>query len=302
MARRTYRGVPTNGVNDVQIITFGGTITGATFRLRCRGQNTAPITWSSTNNTLRDRIDSALEALGGVGAGQVTTTVGTMTSGIGTILVEFTGTLAKLAMPLIAVSDNSLTESDPEDPGTITVTRSVLGVSATLRSAATGDWLENVLNGGFYVNVGASPIAQWVPAEPALFADVQLTNTQVKALRATPQTLVTAPGAGLAIIVDRVYLVCSAAAGAYTESADNLVVEYSGGTDIVAIETTGFLDQAAVSSRTIRPDHTTALVTPVANQAVQLFNTGDGEFGGGNAANTFSIRTYYHTVPTVAFS
>jgi len=30
--------------------------------------------------------------------------------------------------------------------------------------------------------------------------------------------------------------------------------------------------------------------------------SGDGEFGGGNAANTVSIRVYYHVVPAAAFN
>lgn len=128
----------------------------------------------------------------------------------------------------------------------------------------------------------------------------RFTNAQVKALRATPQTLIPAPGAGRAIIVESVDLVCSAAAAAYTESADNLVVEYSGGTDIVEVEATGFVDQAAVETRSIRTAAT--LTTPVANEAVQLKNNGDGELGGGNAANTLSVRIRYRVIPTTAFA
>ena len=128
----------------------------------------------------------------------------------------------------------------------------------------------------------------------------RLTNAQVKALRATPQTLIPAPGAGRTIIVESVDVVCAASAAAYTETADNIVVEYSGGTDIVEIETTGFIDQASVQTRTIRPAAT--LTTPVANEAVQLKNNGDGEFGGGNAANSMSLRIRYRVVPTAAFA
>ena len=127
----------------------------------------------------------------------------------------------------------------------------------------------------------------------------RLTNTQLKAVRATPITLVPAPGANKAIIVEEVYMVCSAAAGAYTETADNLVVEYADGTDIVEVETTGFIDAAAVSPRWTKP--AIALTTPVANSAIQIKNNGDGEIGGGNAANAFSVEVTYRVVSTIAF-
>ena len=92
------------------------------------------------------------------------------------------------------------------------------------------------------------------------FADVQLTNAQMLALRATPVALVPAPGAGWAIVVDKVHM---------------------------------FFDRAAAY---------TTLFTPVANSGVRIANSGDGEFGGGNAANTVSIRVYYHVVPAAAFN
>ena len=133
------------------------------------------------------------------------------------------------------------------------------------------------------------------------FVDVQLTNAQMLAVRATPIQLVATPGANKAVVVDDVHMVSSAAAGAYTETADNLVVEYGDGTDIVAVETTGFVDQASVQVREIKPNYS-ALFTPLANQLVQLKNSGDGEFGGGNAANTFSLRVHYHVVDMVAFT
>ncbi|CAB4166856.1 hypothetical protein UFOVP1383_27 [uncultured Caudovirales phage] len=120
---------------------------------------------------------------------------------------------------------------------------------------------------------------------------VVLTNAQIKALRATPIALVPASGAGRAIIVEAVDLILDAATAAYTETADNLAVEYSGGTDILTIETTGLVDQASAELRTVAPAE--ALSEPVANEGVQLFNTGDGEFGGGNAANKLTVRIRY---------
>lgn len=141
-----------------------------------------------------------------------------------------------------------------------------------------------------------------VEADLLRYADVQLTNAQILALRATPITLVGAPGANRAILVHAVYFVLDAAAGAYTETADNLAVEYASGADVLTIETTGLVDQAAVSLGRAAPAVALTVPAVVANSAVRLFNSGDGEFGGGNAANTLSVRTYYSVVDTVAFA
>lgn len=126
----------------------------------------------------------------------------------------------------------------------------------------------------------------------------KIAHAAILTLRATPVTLVPAPGAGKAINVKAVHLVFDVTTTAYTESADNLAVEYSGGADILTIETTGFLDQTTDQVRTVSPAE--ALFTPVANEAVQLFNNGDGEFGAGNAANTLSVTVEYDVISTVA--
>ena len=106
----------TPGTSGVQTLEFGGEPTAgaaSTFRLRYDGYTTAPILWSATNNTLRDRVDAALEALSSVGAGGITTAVGTMTAGVGTLTCTFAGNLAARAVPTIAVADNSMTGTDP---------------------------------------------------------------------------------------------------------------------------------------------------------------------------------------------
>src|SRR5690349_13030962 len=92
---QTYAGTPSAGTDEVQTITVGGTPTGGTFTLTFQNRTTAAITWSATNNTLRDNVDAALEALPNIGTGGVTTAVGTMTAGIGTLTVTFAGNLTK---------------------------------------------------------------------------------------------------------------------------------------------------------------------------------------------------------------
>lgn len=146
-----------------------------------------------------------------------------------------------------------------------------------------------------------------------LFTDVQLTNDEIKALVGTPKTLIPAPGADKANIVWRVHMVFDVTTTAYTEPSapDDLVIEYGDGTDIVNIEFTGFLDQTSDQIRHITPTlsggtHPTTTAglytpfTPIANSTVRIANSG-GDYTGGNAANTLSIRTYYTIEPTTAF-
>jgi hypothetical protein len=100
------------------------------------------------------------------------------------------------------------------------------------------------------------------------------------AIRATPKTLVAAPGAGYALeFVSALFIYDYVAA--YTETSDNLAVRYtdgSGTTVSLTLETTGLLDATADKVSTIHPLATDVLVT--ANAALVLHNTGDGELGG----------------------
>lgn len=132
-------------------------------------------------------------------------------------------------------------------------------------------------------------------------ATVSLTNAQVLALRATPITIVSAPGAGkvtefisCVILFDRT--------AAYTETDDNLVVRYTGTTGLIvsqAIEMTGFIDAAADAYTLGLPKiDPLGVKTLCENQVLVLHNSGDGEFGGGNAANVVRVRTQYRVHPT----
>src|SRR3954463_10288848 len=92
-------GAPVAGTDEVQTITIGGTPTAGTFTLTYDGFTTAAITWSNVNATLIAAIDAALEALPNIGSGGVVTAVGTMTAGIGTTTVTFSGAnMAKRAV------------------------------------------------------------------------------------------------------------------------------------------------------------------------------------------------------------
>ena len=150
-------GVPSAGTSEVQTLTFGGTPTGGTFKLAFDGQTTAAIAWSATNNTLRDNVDAALEALTNIGSGGVTTAVGTMTAGIGTLTITFAGNLAASAVNTITVANNSLAGTDP----TLAVEETTAGVTASFRGAKKGALVTDTTNGKLYINTGTALAPTW---------------------------------------------------------------------------------------------------------------------------------------------
>jgi hypothetical protein len=156
--------VPVNGTNEVQTITFGGTPDGGgSFSLRFGSQTTAAINWSATNGTLVSNIDSALEALSSIGTGGVTTAVGTMTAGVGTITVTFTGNNAKIDVVQMTVPNNTLTGISP----TIVVSTTTPGVTADGRNqAGQSNLLVDHTNGNLYVDRGTAKNPNWTLVGP----------------------------------------------------------------------------------------------------------------------------------------
>lgn len=153
----TSAGAPTAGTSEIQTLTIGGTPTGGTFKLAFGGFTTAAISWSATNNTLRDNVDAALEALPNIGTGGVTTAVGTMTAGIGTLTITFAGNLGLMAVPTITVADNSMTGTAP----TAAVAETTPGVDVSGRGSPTGAILTDTTNGKAYVNTGTALAPTW---------------------------------------------------------------------------------------------------------------------------------------------
>lgn len=160
--------------------------------------------------------------------------------------------------------------------------------------------LYDITNGVSYINAGTRLSPNWMPnggLGGVQTARVAITNAQMLALRATPVTLVAAPGAGrVAQFVSAVLLFDRTAV--YTETADNMAVKYADGSGTaisVAIESTGFVDAAADAIYFVEPIAGTVLgvKTLFENLPLVLHNTGDGEFGGGNAANEIVAETTY---------
>lgn len=132
-------------------------------------------------------------------------------------------------------------------------------------------------------------------------AEVSITNAQMLALRATPVTLVAAPGAGKIIEFVSATLLFDYT-GAYTETADNMAIRYTDGSGTIvsqAIEATGFVDATADTSTNALPKiDVISAKSACENKALVLHNTGDGEYGGGNAANAVRVKTAYRVWST----
>jgi len=151
-------GVPVAGTDEVETLTIGGTPTAGSFKLAFEGFTTGDIAWSSTNATLLANINAALQALASIGASGVVATAGTLTAGIGTILLTFGAnrTRQKIENP-ITVAANNLTGTAPTLGNAVTTP----GVTATARGAAKGHILEDTTNGKLYINTGTPNAPSW---------------------------------------------------------------------------------------------------------------------------------------------
>jgi hypothetical protein len=179
-------GAPVNGTNEIQTITIGGTPTAGSFTLTFDGHTTGAITWSATNATLIANTDAALEALPNIGTGGVTTADATLSSGIGTYTVTFTGNNAKKNVALMT-GTSSLTGSSP----TLAIATTTAGVDASFRGAAPGATLYDTTGSDFYVNTGTALEPVWgssvgsIPSGVTASADEINTLTSVTAGTAT---------------------------------------------------------------------------------------------------------------------
>jgi len=132
-------------------------------------------------------------------------------------------------------------------------------------------------------------------------ATVTVTNSQIKNLRATPKTLVAAPGAGLMLEFISAQLKLNAGANVLTESTANLGIKFTDGSGVQVsqdIESTGFIDQAANTITNARPKLDTIVAyTGAANKALVLHNLGAGEIAGNAAADaTLTVVINYRVI------
>lgn len=132
------------------------------------------------------------------------------------------------------------------------------------------------------------------------FADVKLTSAQVKALKATPITLIAAPGADLAVVPISAVIHLSYGSNVFTETADDLSIGWAGGAELHEIETTGFLDQGNDETRYITFERAETF-EPLENTAVVITNLDDEIAGNAANDNEVHIRIYYRTIPVDSF-
>jgi hypothetical protein len=132
-----------------------------------------------------------------------------------------------------------------------------------------------------------------------LRAEVAVSASELLALRATPKTLVAAPGAGMLLEFVSSVIILDAGT-AYVETADNVAIRYANTTgDIVSetLETTGFLDTATDAVATLRAkEGLVATKTASENKSLVLHNTGDGEFTTGTG--TLRVKVLYRVWTT----
>jgi hypothetical protein len=134
-------------------------------------------------------------------------------------------------------------------------------------------------------------------------ATVTITTAQVLALAGTPIEIVPAPGAGKAVVVDHALFFLDYNSIAYNGVAagEDLSLRYTdeNGTQIMQLETTGFIDQTNDELRYVYPntDLTDGAVVliPTANAAV-VVNMLTGDILTGNSP--LIIRAYYRIIPT----
>jgi len=135
------------------------------------------------------------------------------------------------------------------------------------------------------------------------YTDVLVTSAQVLALNATPKTLVAAPGAGKALLLEGavIYMPYNSVAYSGVAAGEDLTIKYtgSGGTVLGTCETTGFIDQTTNQTRYVRR-------TAAADAAVSDFTPANtplvlhllvGEVAAGNSP--LIVRVYYKVIPTV---
>jgi hypothetical protein len=210
------------------------------------------------------------------------------------IKLSATGAVAGNAINIVTTDGGLVLTTGGADNGDMTLT---VGDDLSITSTGTGaidtsDW--DITATGVVTGIAS---VTFDSSTGIYHSTVELSNANIKALRASPMALVAATGANTFIEFVSAVLILDYGSEVLTESSDNLVIQYStSGQDLTAaIETTGFIDQAADQMAFI-PAATVATMTAAnaVNKGIELFNTGDGEIAG-NASNdtTMTVKVAY---------
>ena len=122
--------------------------------------------------------------------------------------------------------------------------------------------------------------------------EVSVTLAEMLALRATPKTIVAAPGSDKVLEFVGAILIYEAGAAAFTLSGDDdlrLLYTGAGGAAVSGVlDTAGFIDQATDQIRSVIP----VSAAMVANSPIVLHNIGSAEWTVGTGAEFRVICTY----------
>ncbi|MEE8208029.1 MAG: hypothetical protein V3T88_03620 [Nitrosomonadaceae bacterium] len=126
-------------------------------------------------------------------------------------------------------------------------------------------------------------------------SEVIVSSSELLALAATAKELVAAPGSDRVLEFISASIKYNYGTVVYTESSDDMVIEYSGGQDVtVAIDSTNFIDQSNDEIRIIPFSVATMAVTvdleALKNTSLQLFIPNDSPTLGDG---TLTVRTTY---------
>lgn len=114
--------------NEVQTLTITGTPTGGDFTITYAGQTTSAIAYNASAAT----VDTALEALSNIGAGDVTCTGGPLPGTA--VVITFTGALAETNVALMTADGAGLTGGTTPD-ATIALTTTGYGAEKNALNA-----------------------------------------------------------------------------------------------------------------------------------------------------------------------
>lgn len=146
---------------------------------------------------------------------------------------------------------------------------------------------------------GAASLAVDVATSFLAQATITLTSAQVLALRATPITVVAAPGAGKSVFFIAAQLKSIYGGTNAFTNPQNLAIRYQNTTGTIVSNTitaAGFLDQTASEYQVVgvSASSTIASLTVVENHALVIHNTGASEITGNAAGdNTIKVTVTY---------
>ena len=189
----------------------------------------------------------------------------------------------------LAISAGDVLYWDDESKALNKTTSGVPVAVATLAAANPSAAVRCRLTSGYTAPIDSSILR---------YASVDLTNAQIKALRAAPKTLVAGAGAGTMLEFVSAQLQLVAGVNVLTEGGVNMAIRFTDGTGVIvsqAIESTGFIDQAANTVTNALPKLDAIVAkTASANASLVLHNTGGGEFAGNAAADaTMTVKVVY---------